>query len=133
MSDIDHLRGNPSMTNINHTSFHPLFDRPIVLSVNTKGKVLELGMWEAARWASLRDLLKTYTADTQVTEHGPNLQPQVPSMPEFLPAIFVDRYEWNLVVTTHERKKTTIWKKVLLGSTLSIQGSYQIIACLQFL
>lgn len=125
-NEIDRLYESPASTKINHTNFEPLTYFPIALSINTRGSMLDLGRWESARWACLQNLMKECTVDALKG------QPK-PTLPEFLPAILVQDEEWNLVVTTYERKNTTIWHQIKMGSTSSMQGVYQIIACLHAL
>ncbi|EEU37318.1 uncharacterized protein NECHADRAFT_99841 [Fusarium vanettenii 77-13-4] len=125
-NEIDRLYESPAGTRINHTNFEPLTHFPLALSINTRGDVLDLGAWEAARWACLRSLMKDCTVDAW--EGDPK-----PSLPEFLPAILVEDNDWDFVVTTHEGGNTTIWHQIKMGSTSSMQGVYQIIACLHLL
>ncbi|UPK91328.1 hypothetical protein LCI18_002263 [Fusarium solani-melongenae] len=123
-NEIDRLYNNRTV--INHTTFGPLGDFPLALSINTEGDYCRLWRWESALWACLKDLVKVCTADVWETDPKP-------SLPEFLPAIFVKDDDWNLVVTTHKGKGTTIWHRLKMGSTSSVQGIYQIIACLHTL
>lgn len=124
--DIDRLYERPDRTEINHTDFGPLTDFPLALSINTRGSRLDLVRWESARWACLQNLLTVCTARKSESRDKPNL-------PEFLPAIVVHEGKWNLVVTTYKDKKTTLWHQIEMGSTVSVQGIYQIIACLHLL
>lgn len=149
-SDLDRLSDTLLCGVINHTDFYPLRNRPIALSIETKKPgeswekaKLQLGVWEAARWAFLRHLLGTYTtqaAQTQaVTEHQDQLnntpapQAHLSGLPEFLPGIIIQGHDWNLVITTQEGERTILWQRILMGSTLNTKGVYQIICCIQLL
>ncbi|KAF4461297.1 hypothetical protein FALBO_11912 [Fusarium albosuccineum] len=123
--DINRLRRSPVDTTFNHTDSWYFSDNPLALSINTDGKRLDLGISEATRWKCLKDFLKGVKA------HG--AEELELSLPEFLPAILVDGEDWYVVITTHERKKTTVWHQIKIGSTSSVQGIYQIIAVLQLL
>ncbi|KAF4985766.1 hypothetical protein FDECE_16325 [Fusarium decemcellulare] len=123
--EIYRLRRSPMDTTFNHTDLWYLGHNPLALSINTSGERLDLGMWEAARWKCLKGFLKGVKA------HRP--QELELSLPGFLPALFVNEEDWYVVITTHERKKTTVWHQIKIGSTSSVQGIYQIIAVLQVL
>jgi hypothetical protein len=63
---IKHLIGKLPGKVFNFTSFHPLYDRPIALSIETKRPTegidvakLQLGVWQTAHWTFLSTLVHT--------------------------------------------------------------------------
>lgn len=119
---------------INHTSFQPLLDKPIGLSLETKTPgaqwdqaVLQVSVWQAAQWRFLVYLARTcgYNAD--------NYEDIVALLPPFLPGIIIQGHDWNFVATTYDGKETTIWTTFRIGSTENALGVYRIICVLQYI
>ncbi|EXK76784.1 hypothetical protein FOQG_18478 [Fusarium oxysporum f. sp. raphani 54005] len=141
-SDLDVLSKILLCGVINHTDFFPLRNRPIALSIETKKPgdawdkaKLQLGTWDAARWAFLRHLVETYKAQkARIRDQNPCPMPMdITKLPDFLPGIIIQGHDWNLVITTQQAGRTMLWQRVLMGSTQSTKGVYQIICCLQLL
>jgi hypothetical protein len=103
---------------INHTSYRPFRDRPMVVTVETKKRhvsleaaELQTGTWHAAHW----DILSRRLEQTKGTFDG---------LP-FLPGILVQGHDWSFVVTTREEGKTVVWLEQKFGSTSDMIGVYK--------
>ena len=119
------LRGVLPCNVINHTDFPPLRSRPIAVSIETKRRggaqlataELQLGIWHAAQWKLLEDL---------VARSGGSFD----GLP-FLPAIVVQGHDWSFAATTREERNTVLWLERGFGSTSSHLGVYKTIWGLQ--
>lgn len=96
---------------INHTDYHALRQRPIVLSAESKkpseggrNAQLQLSVWQAAQWAFLEDLVTARETAEQ------------PAMIPFLPALIIHGHEWHFAATTRSGN-TTVCKNIL-GTSL---------------
>lgn len=106
---------------INHTSYHPLRQRPIVISIETKKPhgasaataELQISTWLAAQWKFLEELVKQSEGSFD-------------GLP-FLPGIIVEGHNWLFVATTREGRKTVLWREQMFGSTSSFLGVYKTI------
>lgn len=144
---------------INHTTYYPLRERPIALSIETKktgegweGATLQLGVWQAAQWNILQHLASSSSATAQQNkaqsnngiqdepavrtgDHGEVDTQQTPSaepvLPDFLPGIIIQGHEWYFVVSTKVGDQAVVWSKITMGATNSAMGIYQIILALQ--
>lgn len=132
-SAFERCRGELPGRVFNFTDFVPLDQRPIALSIETKkpsegfdGAKLQLGVWQMAHWSFLRHL--QYLAETSSKE-----DPTISALPLFIPGIIIQGHNWHLIITTLEEQKTFFWQKVLIGSTSSTKGIYQIIYVLHVL
>lgn len=103
---------------VNHTTFRPLGQYPISLSIETKrhgGDVrkadVQLAAWQAAQWAFLE------------SQAGDGLGELA-----FLPGIIVQGHEWKFVATTWSNGKTTLWSSHQFGTTMTSVGVFQIMA-----
>ncbi|KAI1394861.1 hypothetical protein F4819DRAFT_480347 [Hypoxylon fuscum] len=86
---------------INHTDYHALRRRPIVLSAESKkpgegarNAQLQLSVWQAAQWAVLEKLLAT----GERTERSAAIP--------FLPALIIQGHEWHFAATTRSNHET---------------------------
>ncbi|GAP87518.1 putative methyltransferase type 11 [Rosellinia necatrix] len=111
---------------INHTDYHPLRRRPIVLSAAStepgegyKDAQIQLGVWQAAQWALLENLLKSSATQAAL----------IP----FLPALIIQGHEWSFAATTRSGRHTILWVGQAIGSTNSVLGVFQIIHALQYI
>ncbi|KAI1411642.1 hypothetical protein F5Y13DRAFT_165459 [Hypoxylon sp. FL1857] len=111
---------------INHTDYHALRRRPIVLSAESKkpgegarNAHLQLSVWQAAHWATLEKLVAT-----------PDEGGRPASIP-FLPALIIQGHEWHFAATTRYNDQTVLWIKQPIGATESILGIFQIICALR--
>ncbi|KAM3542188.1 hypothetical protein ARSEF1564_004932 [Beauveria bassiana] len=125
---------------VNFTDFAPLYDCFIALSIETKkpsenfdAARLQLGVWEMARWSFLRALETAGRIGAAATDEAPGATTATSRLPAFLPSIIVQGHEWILLVTTTEGERTVLWQKVIIGSTSSSIGVYQIVRALQYL
>ncbi|EWZ28182.1 hypothetical protein FOZG_18105 [Fusarium oxysporum Fo47] len=138
---INHLPGNM----FNFTSFQPLYEQPIALSIETKRPTegfdvakLQLGVWQAAHWMFLNTLIETQQQilkDSQQTKgqisavesdiiHLEELeihtqqQPPDPrsKLPDFIPGVIINGHEWWFTVTTMEETRVKFYEKVALGN-----------------
>ncbi|KAH8661820.1 hypothetical protein BGZ61DRAFT_296295, partial [Ilyonectria robusta] len=104
---------------INHTDFHPLRDRPIAISIETKSRgraqsetaELQLGTWHAAHWRFLEDL---------ISRTGGSLD----GLP-FLPAVSVQDHGWSFAAMIREGHRTDMWTEYCFGSTSNVAGVYE--------
>ncbi|RMJ02397.1 hypothetical protein CDV36_015336 [Fusarium kuroshium] len=113
---------------INHTDYAPLLRRPVCLSIETKrtgedwqAALEQTSIWLAAQWACLDKLVGT---------------PAVATGLDFLPALIVQGHDWFFVSTTRNRRpdwryETILWSKVVVGSTASARGLYQVVTTIQ--
>ncbi|KAM3506634.1 hypothetical protein MY11210_007482 [Beauveria gryllotalpidicola] len=120
---------------LNFTDFTPLEDRFIAVSIETKkpsesfnAAQLQLGVWDMARWSLLRRLRSMQAGE----ETGGNAAADA-GLPAFIPGVIVQGHHWYLVVTTAEGGRTVLWQQLLIGSTSSSRGVYQIVRTLQHL
>ncbi|TQV94145.1 hypothetical protein IF1G_07024 [Cordyceps javanica] len=147
---VEHARAALPLGIVSFTDFAPLYDRFVALSIETKkpsenleAAELQLGVWDMARWSLLRRLVElrllsattTTTTDQDVDEAAASLDKETvqAQLPEFLPGIIVQGHDWLLVVTTIEGEKTVLWQKLMIGSTATARGVYQIVRTLQLL
>ncbi|KAI5920912.1 hypothetical protein F4810DRAFT_702689 [Camillea tinctor] len=112
--------------NINHTDYNPLRERPIVLSAESKkpseggrNMQLQLGVWHAAQWAALEELLGT-RAETE----------RPPAIP-FLPALIIQDHDWSFAASTRSGNKTILWSQQPIGTTASLLGIFQLVRSLR--
>ena len=126
----------------NHTCYPPLQKRPVAMSIETKltgmdweTVKMQLSIWVTAQLNKLEEL---------VAQGGGEL----PGLP-FFPVIVIQGHEWYFLAVTRNKSETVclslpissavshnaqvLWEKVLLGSTQSVLGVYQIVAALQML
>lgn len=127
----------------NHTRYAPLQKRPIAISIETKltGRdwdtaKIQMSIWVASQLNKLEDL---------VAHVGGGL----PGLP-FLPVIVIQGHEWYFLAATRIHGETVglmsknkyrkasngiqiLWERVLVGSTQTILGVYQIVAAVQVL
>ncbi|KAI1358571.1 hypothetical protein F5Y08DRAFT_111441 [Xylaria arbuscula] len=116
---IDELReGQPY---INHTDYHALRRRPIVLSAESKkpgegfrNAQLQLSVWQAAQWSSLLRL---------AADGSEGMSTMIP----FLPALIIQGHDWYFAATTRSDDNTVLWIKQPVGSTESVLGIFQVI------
>ncbi|KAL8291228.1 hypothetical protein RB597_005459 [Gaeumannomyces tritici] len=143
---------------INHTSYHPLADRPIAISIETKrlgGSVenaeIQLGIWQAAQWNMLEMLTRSERSGTAPPlakepnpSDSPSSGPELTSLNglDFLPAIYIVGHEWKFAATTKSstttgddkdgtESGTTLWTEFPIGDTTSVLGIYRIVWCLR--
>ncbi|POS80305.1 hypothetical protein DHEL01_v201288 [Diaporthe helianthi] len=112
------------LTYINHTDYHALRQRPIVLSAESKkpgeggrNAQLQLSVWQAAQWAVLENLVAAAAGDTA----------ERPALIPFLPALIIQGHEWHFAATTRSGNTTVLWVRQPLGATDSILGIFQIV------
>ncbi|KAH7009956.1 hypothetical protein EDB80DRAFT_838956, partial [Ilyonectria destructans] len=125
---------------LNFTDFAPLEKRPIALSIETKkpsegfdSAKLQLGVWQMAHWSFLRYLAERPIAEAQAEAEGGEKTDGSIKLPPFIPGIIIQGHDWHLNFTTSEGEQTLFWQKVLIGSTSSAKGVYQIVHILQVL
>ncbi|CAJ2508324.1 Uu.00g133500.m01.CDS01 [Anthostomella pinea] len=111
---------------INHTDYHPLRRRPIMLSAESKRPgegyqeaQVQLGVWQAAQWTLLENLLSSQSATTRL------------GLIPFLPALIIQGHEWSFAATTRSGRQTVLWAKKVIGGTDTIVGMFQIIHALR--
>ncbi|KAK1961307.1 hypothetical protein LY78DRAFT_588983 [Colletotrichum sublineola] len=121
---VTQLRLELDEQSITHTSFLPLSDRPISVSIETKRggdqekkAQLQMGVWQAAQWKMLSQLVDAQALDQLA----------------FLPGVVIQGHQWRLVATTCRDHKTTLWTARQFGSTETPLGTFQAIAGLQAL
>ncbi|EQL00892.1 hypothetical protein OCS_03391 [Ophiocordyceps sinensis CO18] len=116
---------------VNHTDdCLPLINAPISLSIetnrpdgNSQAALEQIGSWMSCHWKRIRELTAPDLAAAD--ELG------------FLPGIIVEGQNWIFVASTQGRvldsgtRETIMWKRILIGSTDSIQGICQIITVIQ--
>lgn len=113
----------------NQTFDPPLCTTPIAVSIETKKPgiewdtaVVQVSTWAAAQFTKLEELLE---------ESGHTVDSARQCM-LFLPLFIVQGHDWTFLVATREPDgQTRIWSKIIVGSTISPLGVYQIIATLQ--
>ncbi|KAI9755117.1 MAG: hypothetical protein M1815_005209 [Lichina confinis] len=119
---------HPDMTaSVNHSWHTPLLTRPIGINIETKRTgdgwdtaVVQLGIWVAAQFVKLEQLIHDFDAD-------PN---QIP----FLPIVVVQGHEWYFLAASRgDFGQTNIWSKRFIGSTSDTLGVYQIVVTIQYL
>ncbi|PVH91463.1 hypothetical protein DM02DRAFT_734165 [Periconia macrospinosa] len=110
----------------NHTRYAPLQKRPVAISIETKltGRdwdtaKIQMSIWVASQLNKLEEL---------VTHEGRGLS----GLP-FLPVIVIQGHEWYFLAATRVQGETVLWERVLVGSTQTILGVYQIVAAVQVL
>ncbi|KAJ8131153.1 hypothetical protein O1611_g2473 [Lasiodiplodia mahajangana] len=123
-SQIDEIR--EAREYINHTDYQPLRRRPIVLSAESKkpdegckDAQIQLGVWLAAQWALLENLLQSSATQSAL----------IP----FLPALIIQGHEWSFAATTKSGRHTILWVGQAIGSTNSVLGMFQIIHVLRYI
>ncbi|EJT79679.1 hypothetical protein GGTG_04763 [Gaeumannomyces tritici R3-111a-1] len=148
---------------INHTNnYKPLASRPIAISIETKRRggsdedaVTQLGIWQAAQWEMLQELVQPRHDSTSSLATGPAATgPADPFAPpskqptylalhglDFLPAIYIVGHDWKFAALTRDavapdalpriRSQSTLWTGCTIGSTSSVEGIYRIIWCLR--
>lgn len=84
---------------VNHTDFHPLRNRPLALSAESKrpgegfrDAQLQLGIWQAAQWNLLESQLAGQRSQLALIS--------------FLPALIIQGHEWYFAATTKSNSKT---------------------------
>ncbi|KND86218.1 hypothetical protein TOPH_09160 [Tolypocladium ophioglossoides CBS 100239] len=122
----------------NFTDFVPLDQRPIALSIESKkpsegfdSAKLQLGVWQMAHWAFLRHLVEKRSAQVKAADCAVDARSY--GLPIFIPGIIIQGHDWHLIITTLEGQQTLFWQKVVIGSTSSSKGIYQIIRTLHIL
>ncbi|KAF4440792.1 hypothetical protein F53441_12200 [Fusarium austroafricanum] len=126
---------------VNHTEFHRLQIRPIVLSIETKAgshsldaAELQVGVWHACQWAFLRSSL---IAVKRASTTGPSTQQELEEADQalatlpFIPAVIVQGSRWLFVLSTRQGQKTVLWKEWQFGSTATVMETYQVVAGLR--
>ncbi|KAJ2891080.1 hypothetical protein MKZ38_000947 [Zalerion maritima] len=113
-----------STGSINHTDYNSLRTSPICLSIETKrhdGQAqegeLQLGIWLAAHWNSLR----------QVAVAGDNDVRRLP----FLPGVLVVGHQWYILYSICAGERTQIWSRQFAGSSATVIGVYRIVYILR--
>jgi len=120
---------------VNHTHYNPVRSKPITVSIETKltsgnyqSAQAQLAVWVFAQFKYLRSISK-----------GPE--------PPFLPLLVVQGDEWSFLAATQTPSSgydirtgeesqayvTTIWDKIIIGSTASLEGVWKVSAVLQYL
>lgn len=119
---------HPAITpSFNQTFDPPLRAAPITVSIETKKAgiewekaVIQISTWAAAQFTRLEQLLDDSGHPGQ--------------SPLFLPLFIVQGHDWSFLAATRQPGGlTTIWSKVIVGSTNSALGIYQIVATLRLL
>lgn len=139
---ITNTRRHRPDQSINHTGYAPLRHRPIILSAESKrpgekmlDAQLQVGVWQAAHWTVLEDLIRKRTGQTllqrsslrtasqsdeaQVATTVESPKPQAISgdetgedaslgqkLPDFLPAVIIQGHDWYFVATTRDLGRT---------------------------
>ncbi|EXL65392.1 hypothetical protein FOPG_18379 [Fusarium oxysporum f. sp. conglutinans race 2 54008] len=126
---------------VNHTEFHRLQIRPIVLSIETKAgshnldeAELQVGVWHASQWAFLRSSLislKRASMTGPPTQQELEQADQVLATLQFIPAVIVQGSRWLFVLSTRQGQKTVLWKEWQFGSTATVMETYQVVAGLR--
>ncbi|KAG7429101.1 hypothetical protein BFJ63_vAg17353 [Fusarium oxysporum f. sp. narcissi] len=103
---------------VNHTTYSPLSNFPLALSIETKRyggdqrkADVQTAAWHASQWTFLQSL-----AGDKISE-----------LP-FLPGIIVHAHEWKFVATTQKGKETVLWSSYPFGNAITTVGVFQIIA-----
>ncbi|KAF4620217.1 hypothetical protein G7Y89_g14603 [Cudoniella acicularis] len=111
----------------NQTFDPPLCTTPIAVSIETKRPgiewdkaIVQVSIWAAAQFRRLEQLLGD-------SGHGGQDIP-------FLPLFVVQGHDWTFLAATRDADgRMRIWSKVIVGSTTSPLGVYQIVATLRLL
>ncbi|KAJ5263548.1 hypothetical protein N7478_011153 [Penicillium angulare] len=101
---------------INHSNYHPLCQRPIIVSIETKKPHgtstatagLQISTWLATQWKLLEKLVEQSDGSFD-------------GLP-FQPGIIVEGHIWLFIATTREGRKTVLWREQMFGSTSNLDG-----------
>jgi hypothetical protein len=114
---------------VNHTDHDPYIKTPIAISIVTKGRapdqeeaILQLGTWFSAHFSRLRVLFMRQSGLMDESKWEAALEELC-----FLPGLMVFQHEWYLVAATLEPQGLKLWRKVLLGSTQTIEGICEVV------
>lgn len=128
--------------NVNPTEYYALRSRPLALCIETKkpgegweNATLQMGVWQAAQWIVLEATMaaaQELNLANRAAQAG-EVEEASYDLPEFLPGIIIQGHDWFLVITTREDTQTVLWHKLMIGTTNSVAGIYQIIYGLQVL
>ncbi|KAE9566607.1 hypothetical protein CGMCC3_g17233 [Colletotrichum fructicola] len=134
---------------VNQTEYPALLQRPIALSIETKvtgqdwtEAVNQISVWLLAQWDALDDLVSRSQAqdgDASSNVDAGDADAPKPSAAAaaglvFLPGLVVLGHDWYFVAMTRSPDgKSRLYNRVLIGSTQSTEGVYQVIAVLQLL
>ncbi|KAL2130191.1 hypothetical protein VTI74DRAFT_6780 [Chaetomium olivicolor] len=136
----------PELT-VNHTAYAPLAMRPLVLSIEMKaphepllGAQVQLGVWHAAQWRHLGDVLRHHMRSGEdpfcpptgtKDQHEEEL---LRRLPPFLPALSrKDMSGPSSRLRAHAPARSTLWVKQSIWSSDSSLGLYSIVCALQYL
>lgn len=117
-----------NQTNANHVCF-----KPIAVSIETKRAaveedqaILQLNTWVSAHFAKLDSLIGT---------HAPNekakAEVRVKATMPILPLVKVQGHDWKLLIAEKKTDSILIHGELVIGSTQSHLGVYQILAALR--
>ncbi|KAF2135320.1 uncharacterized protein K452DRAFT_303628 [Aplosporella prunicola CBS 121167] len=117
---------------INQTLYTPFKRAPVAISLETKvtgekwrPAELQVGIWVAAQFKRLQELLEAGEKDGDAVEPLPAL-----------PLLVIQGRNWHFLMAERRRgqgEQTTIWGPIQFGDSCSKLGVYQIIATLQYL
>lgn len=144
LNALRQLAARYPLTNVswNQTCYPPLQKRPLAISFETKltgrdwdSAKIQISIWVTAQLNKLEQL---------VAQDGGGL----PGLP-FLPLVVIQGHEWYFLAANRVQRETVrpilqnvekasyapqvLWERVMLGSTQSVLGVYQIVAALQVL
>ncbi|KAI0412937.1 hypothetical protein F5X98DRAFT_366952 [Xylaria grammica] len=138
---IDELRSSRAGAGayLNHTDYHALRRRPIVLSAESKrpgedlrNAQLQLSVWQAAQWRVLMEQVGAAGGEEGVCgKEGGGGEGGVVTMIPFLPALIIQGHDWYFAATTRSGGKTILWIRQPIGTTDSVLGIFQIICALR--
>ncbi|RWA05846.1 hypothetical protein EKO27_g9249, partial [Xylaria grammica] len=138
---IDELRSSRAGAGayLNHTDYHALRRRPIVLSAESKrpgeglrNAQLQLSVWQAAQWRVLIEQVGAAGGEEGVCgKEGGGGEGGVVTMIPFLPALIIQGHDWYFAATTRAGGKTILWIRQPIGTTDSVLGIFQIICALR--
>lgn len=139
---VDEVRLSQPGYSISHTTYMPLAQYPIALSIETKrpsgsGNEAEaqLGVWQTAQWKMLETMVYLGLAP-QGSGAGDIARPAASPSPSacltelgFLPGIYIVGHHWRFAATTRDPEcgRTTLWTDGDFGSTADALGIYRII------
>ncbi|KAJ2890616.1 hypothetical protein MKZ38_001611 [Zalerion maritima] len=135
---IRRLCRNNTLTNtINHTSFVPLAELPICLSIESKRQgegsdkaELQLGIWLSTQWKFLGQILGGGSNNVEERDGRLLLQQSL----SFIPGILVQGHRWFLIISVlaADTRTTIIHRDLEVGSTDTAAGLYKLLFALQW-
>lgn len=142
------LHPNSPPPHVNQTTYHPIRDSPIAVSIETKqdyssrDPLLQLGIWVAAwhrrMWSlySARGLalLDEQFRNASTSDQQPSSEPQcaVPTRPKMvsLPLVVVTGHEWQIYFACDRDTSIDVYGPLSMGSTATLLDAYVLLSCL---